>query len=71
MIRVSVVADNGTDHLTLVIEAESILQALSAAREYYPDGRVRVVFPIDPEQFFIGGVDAVRLDRVGAVDVNK
>jgi hypothetical protein len=67
VIRVSVVVDSGTDLLTLVIEAESILRALSAAGEYHRDGRVRVVFPIDPEQFFVGGVDAGGVDA-GGVD---
>lgn len=40
---------------TVSVEAETLLEALRIARESYPGGEVRVVFPIDPEGFFLSG----------------
>ena len=35
------------------VQAESIREAVSSTKGRYPGREVRVVFPIDPEDFFI------------------
>jgi hypothetical protein len=35
------------------VQAESIREAVSITRGRYPDREVRVIFPIDAENFFI------------------
>ena len=43
----------GATLLRETVSAESVLQAVSAMRERYPGRDVRVVFPIDPQEFFV------------------
>jgi hypothetical protein len=40
---------------TATVQAESIREAVSITRRRYPGHDVRVMFPIDPEDFFIEG----------------
>jgi hypothetical protein len=42
----------------VTVRAESISQAVSIAKGSHPDGNVRVVFPIDPGDFFAGAPKA-------------
>ena len=57
MIRVRVeVSDRAGNHSGLEVEAESIEWALRQASVSYPGWEARVVFPIDPEGFFVRGV---------------
>jgi hypothetical protein len=53
MIRVSMEVREGTALSRATVRAESIREAVSIARERYPGRDVRVIFPIDPETFFI------------------
>jgi hypothetical protein len=55
MIRVTIeVSGGGTDGRFAVV-APSIRHALEAARRRCPGTEARVVFPIPPEEFFVGG----------------
>jgi hypothetical protein len=55
MIEVSVEVREGDAPFRVAVQAESIGQAVSIAKERHPGRDVRVVFPIDPESFFPGG----------------
>ena len=55
MIRVSMEVREGTALSRATVQAESILEAVNIARGRYPGRDVRVMFPIDPEDFFIEG----------------
>ena len=55
MIRVSMEVREGTALSRATVQAESIREAVSIARGRYPGRDVRVMFPIDPEDFFIEG----------------
>ena len=54
MIRVCIAADCGEAHsTTLYVKAESIRRAIEVAEEHNPGCAVNVVFPLDPETFFV------------------
>jgi hypothetical protein len=53
MIEVSVEVDSGTARLTVMVQAESIQQAMNTVKVYCPGAHVQVVHPIDPESFFV------------------
>jgi hypothetical protein len=54
MIRVCIEVDHATARpTTLYVRAESILRALEVAGEQYPGCVLNVVFPLDPETFFV------------------
>ncbi len=54
MIRVRIEVDRGTDRpATLSVRAESILRALEVAGEQNPGCALNVVFPLDPDTFFV------------------
>ena len=55
MIQVSLEVREGDAPFRVAVQAESIGLAVSAIEERHPGGDVRVVFPIDPEEFFRGG----------------
>ena len=55
MIKVSMEVRQGASFSTATVEAESICEAVSITRERYPGREVRVVFPIDAEDFFMEG----------------
>ena len=55
MIKVSVEVREGADHFRVAMQAESISRAVSIMKGRHPGRDVRVVFPIDPEGFFLGG----------------
>ncbi len=57
MVRVHVEVREGDDLREVTVYADSISQAVGQARERFPGRAVRVVFPIDGEEFF-GGRDA-------------
>ena len=64
MIRVCIEVDRGTPHsTTLFVKAESISLALEVAEERNPGCALSVVFPLDPDTFFVQdapeGVEAV------------
>jgi hypothetical protein len=54
MIRVCIAVDRGTaSPTTLFVRAESILRALEMAGEQNPGCALNVVFPLDPDTFFV------------------
>ena len=55
MIRVCMEVREGTALSKATVQAESISEAVGIIRERYPGGDVRVMFPIDPEDYFIEG----------------
>ena len=59
MIRVSVAVSSGADRFKADVRAESIEDAVRSAAAIYPDGEVRVLFPIDPKVFFVEEYAAV------------
>ena len=55
MIKVSMEVREGTALSRAMVQAESIREAVNITRRRYPCCDVRVMFPIDPEDFFIEG----------------
>ena len=53
MIRVFMEVREGAALSRMAVQAESIREAVSITRRRYPGRDVRVMFPIDPETFFI------------------
>jgi hypothetical protein len=54
MIRVCIEVDRGTARsTTLSVKAESILSALEVAGEQNPGCALNVVFPLNPDSFFV------------------
>jgi hypothetical protein len=60
MIRISVQVSSGTARFRVAIQAESIERALEIVARQNPGRECEVVFPIDPETFFVDeAVDTV------------
>jgi hypothetical protein len=55
MIKVSMEVREGAALYRVAVQAESISRAVSLVKGRHPGRDVRVVFPIDPEGFFLGG----------------
>jgi hypothetical protein len=53
MVRVSIEVRIGVARLRVGIQASSIQRAVSLVQRLYSASDVRVVFPIDPEVFFV------------------
>jgi len=53
MIRISVRVSGGTARFSVAIQAESIERALEIVARQNPGKECEVVFPIDPETFFV------------------
>ncbi len=53
MVRVPIEVDTGAARFALAVRAESIGRALGLAEALYPGADARVVFPIEPEEFFV------------------
>ena len=53
LVRVSVEVRNGTARFRVGVQAESIRKALSMVGGRYLRGVVRVLFPVEPEGFFV------------------
>jgi hypothetical protein len=54
MIRVCIEVDRGTPHsTTLFVKAQSISRALEVAEGRNPGYSLSVVFPLDPDTFFV------------------
>jgi hypothetical protein len=53
MIKVSMEVREGAALSIATVQAESIREAVNITRERYPGREVRVIFPIDAEEFFI------------------
>jgi tRNA threonylcarbamoyladenosine modification (KEOPS) complex Pcc1 subunit len=55
MIKVSMEVREGAALSIATVQAESIREAVNITRGRYPGRDVRVIFPIDAENFFIEG----------------
>jgi hypothetical protein len=66
MIRVSVQVRSGAARFSVAVQAESIARALQIVKRYNPGKDCQVVFPIDPETFFVGA-GVARAGQVGKV----
>ena len=68
MIKVCIAANSGGAHSTILyVRAESIRRALEVAEEHNPGCAVNVVFPLDPDTFFVqGSLEGV---EVGAAEI--
>ncbi len=53
MIKVSVEVHEGTAPFRVAVRAGSITRAINLIEGRHPGRNVRVVFPIDPEEFFV------------------
>ena len=53
MVRISVQVRNGTSRFRVGVQAPSIREALGVVAGRYPQGVAEVVFPIEPEGFFV------------------
>jgi hypothetical protein len=58
MIKVSMEVREGAALSRATVQAESIQEAVSITKRRYPGRDVRVIFPIDPEDFFLEGPPA-------------
>jgi hypothetical protein len=69
MIRVAVEVHSGAARFRAAVWAESIERALSLVKDHYPGGEAKVVFPIEPEAFFVdGGVAACEVVHLEALE---
>ena len=55
MIKVSMEVREGAALSKATVQAESIREAVNITKRRYPGREVRVIFPIDAENFFIEG----------------
>lgn len=53
MVRITVEVGAGATRHRVAVQAESIRRALKIAEGLNPDGDFKVMFPIDPETFFV------------------
>ncbi len=53
MIKVKIEVRNEAAGFTTVVYAESIRRAVQMAEDCYPGNAARVVFPIEPDDFFV------------------
>ena len=53
MVKVSVEVCSRATRFRITVCAESVERALSLARAHYPSCKVSLVFPIEPEDFFV------------------
>ena len=58
MVRVAIEVRSGVARFRVGIQASSIQRAVSLAQRLYTASDVRVIFPIDPEGFFVEDVFA-------------
>jgi hypothetical protein len=66
MVQVLLEVYSGMTHFTVAVRAESLLRAVAITRDSYPGSDVRVVFPIDPDAFFVREVGTPGATAPGA-----
>ena len=66
MIQVSVEVREGGAPFRVAVQAESIGMAVGIVEERHPSSDLRVVFPIDPEEYFLEGSQSAGRDRLTA-----
>ena len=67
MVKVSIEVRYGAVQFDVAVQAESIDRASSLVADRYPKSDVRVMFPIDPEGFFVKDCTA----RAGVISVQQ
>jgi hypothetical protein len=55
MIQVILEVRTGPAHFRVTARAQSIERAVNLTGARYPGGAVSLVFPVEPEPFFVGG----------------
>ena len=63
MVRISIEVSSGAARFRVGVQASSIQRALNLVKGLYSTKDVKVVFPIDPEGFFVRDVVAPRAGR--------
>jgi hypothetical protein len=65
VVRITVEVSRGATRFGVEVQAESIKRALEIVKSQNPSCAAKVVFPIEPEEFFVGDatVTAESLDR--------
>ncbi len=53
MIRITVEVSQGAARSRVAVQAESIKRALEIVESQNPSGAAKVVFPIEPEEFYV------------------
>ena len=53
MVKVSIEVKNGVARIIVGVQASSIQSALNLVKGFYSASDVKVLFPIDPEGFFV------------------
>jgi hypothetical protein len=64
MVRVAIEVRSGVARFRVGIHSSSIQRAVSLAQNWYSASDVRVIFPLDPEGFFVEDV----LDKEGLIE---
>ena len=54
MVRISVEVRSGAARFRVMVRAETIERALEIAKRHNPGKECAVIFPLDPETFFVG-----------------
>jgi hypothetical protein len=68
MIKISVEVREGADPFRVAVQAESIGRAVSIMEGRHPGRDVRVVFPIEAEEFFLGSAEKTEGNRIEGDD---
>lgn len=68
MITVSIEIRSASARFRVTVAAEGIEQALSLTRARYAGDEVRVIFPIEPETFFVRSL-STGVNRPGVLEV--
>jgi hypothetical protein len=55
MVKVPLEVRSGTARFRVSVQAQSIRKALDVVGARYPQGEVAVLFPLEPEGFFVDG----------------
>jgi hypothetical protein len=67
MVKVSIEVRSGAARFDVAVQAESIQRAVDLVNGFYSASDVKVVFPIDPEGFFVEDAFA----KEGLIEVGK
>jgi hypothetical protein len=67
MVKVSIEVRSGATRFRVAVQAQSIQRAVSLVGGSYPASDLRVIFPIDPDGFFVEDV----LAKEGLIEVGN
>ena len=69
MIRIRVEVVDGGTSIGVVVQAESIEQALRVTGGVFPSSELRISFPLDPDSFFVQDGSSAGLIEPGAFEL--